>query len=297
MVSGGLSSLAPDASCAQTLRWKFEKGQQYKVVSKQDSVSTTLYSKRKTSVQSSTQIEMTWEVEAVHQDGSATLAQSIESVQVSVGNPAFPDQAIAVDTSSSDKPERNSKKLWQRLEPMVGMKFLVTVAANGDVKTVSRNNGDAVGENLPLATGGLSDLDLKAALKQAVVSMAGFPERELKPGETWTLTDSQDLWGGTVARSRKFKLKSGQTGNSNIVPIEFQTELKLESLPETEAGSRIESYDQTGTIRFDTGWGGVSAITSDTTVSSQMMYHELPLQTTVRSQQSLSVSPVASSLD
>ena len=126
-------------------KWKLNEGDQFAVVLNQTSNSLTKVDSREITVDNSTILEMDWVVTDVNDEGDATIEQSLTRVKLSVngfarikkGERASPLKDIGFDTAAPNDVTKDSKTLLKQIQPLIGLKFTVLMAPNGEIKDVS----------------------------------------------------------------------------------------------------------------------------------------------------------------
>ena len=283
---------------SQPLKWKLKKDDQFEVRLVQSSNAKTNVDSRETETENSTTIVIVWKVIDVAENGDATIAQSLKSIKLSVGNPAVPSQAIAYDTSSpQDEISKASKKLMTQVMPLLGLRFNVVMSPLGEIKSVSlpTETQDVINQ-LP-ATMQLralfSDQGQKDILGASVVAL---PSVGLSVGENWTETDLAVTEFGNFIRKRIYTY----VGNKQVDGLDF-AEFKMDAgmeptgnEGETQAqgaslkGSLI-TYSGTGTLMFDLAGGYFSSSKIENRVETERPYREKTIKSEVTNQIEMTV--------
>lgn len=178
------STTASVAPAEETLRWKFEPGQElrYQVVQQTDTNMDAGPAGQITTGTTQT-IDMVWKVEAVNDDGSARMRHEIERVQMSMTAPM--NQGFAFDTASAEPPEGLATLLAPAFNALVESGYKVTVSPTGELSDIEASEElvQAI-KNLPGAGGaGQGEDALKAMASPVAVPL---PAEAVEPGAEWT---------------------------------------------------------------------------------------------------------------
>ncbi|MEM9943020.1 MAG: hypothetical protein AAF939_15765 [Planctomycetota bacterium] len=244
-------------SQAQTaFRWNLEQGEEFEVTLFQTTNSKTRVESRETVLNSSNTIVMNWTVAEVV-DGVYKLEQELRQIQLQVGDPAVPNQAVEYDTGLAEqKVSKVSRKLRKQILPLIGLKFNVSMTDLGEITDVELPDETAEVINQLPGTLAIRKLFSETGLRQVLGSASiVLPSEELQPGEKWESRQELNLAFGDFVRIREFEYK----GERKIDDNRF-AEFKLTS--------RIENKD--ADAGKDAGSGGVKkSIPSGTLKSFQ----------------------------
>lgn len=165
-------------------------------------------------------------------DGAADLEMKFERAMQSFDSPMMDG---LFDTDDPDN-EDASAQIGTLLKPLVGMGFKMKIGADGEVKKVSgmsaiREKLEEEGAGSPL-TGQMAGefTDDRAKREWGDTLFALYPNKEVKPGDTWqkVLTDSLPRLG----------------------PVVFNYDCKLDRISE-EKGRKVAVVTYTGTVKSD----------------------------------------------
>ena len=210
-------------------------------------------------------------VESVAADGSTVLREVIESMRMNVESPMG---KIAFDSASKGAPSTNPAEaaLANVFAALIGQSFLVTLSPTGTVQKV--DGFSRVMENIlakmPSGAAGPMFEGMKAGLNDDAIknmfaqSFPQFPERAVKPGETWenTLAVPNPVLGGIRTTLTSTLAGLDQTGSAQVAKI--TTRLKIERDPAAAPAAApmgmktdLQPSSGDGELQFDVGKGRV----------------------------------------
>ena len=200
---------------SEAMSWKLAVGDRFKVSLNQNSSALTKVESRKTLIENVTDLEMSWDVVKVTKE-IATIEQAILGISLAVSNPAVPSQAISFDTSASEEDakeySKSSRALFKQIKPLIGMKFNVTMALNGEIKEVTLPPASAEVINQLPDTVRLRQLFSPEGLNAMLGASAFvFPEKPIDAGASWTEKKSVATPLGEFARKRVYTVVGKKT--------------------------------------------------------------------------------------
>jgi hypothetical protein len=261
---------ASAATAEEPLAWKFSPGLTNHYQMTQDMKLSKTGAGGEFTVTSNMTMDMSWVVEKVNEDGSASLKQKIDRMRMKI-EPAG-GQASEIDSAAKGDPQGQAAMLAPFMKAMTSNPFTVTMTPRGEVKDVQVPQAivDAL-KNQPGAAQ-MGDLASPEGFKK-LVSQASFvlPEK-LEPGATWTQKTETNLTaiGTQTAQTtykyegadekdgkklEKFSAKVSLKFTGGQVPIEIpKQESSGEILFNREAG-RLESshIKQTTELKITVG--------------------------------------------
>ena len=275
-------SVTPAVAQTTPLRYQWKQGDvlTYRTVVKTTSNSTGAPSGPATFEQTLSQtLKLT--VAAVDLEGTATIRQSIEAVNLKVVSPMGTVEYDSARTLGADADPR-VVSMSKTVGGMVGEAISVTMTATGVVRRIDGavRIMDKLINNLPRdpMAGGLaqniksmlSDEALRSSLEQ---SFSRMPDQPVKLGDTWTSeqTVGADAIGKVVGRST-FTLKAIEgTGDAAVARIAVRLALRQENVP-TAGASTIMKLDPksegTGEVVFNLARGRIDTNSMRTEMSS-----------------------------
>jgi len=207
--------------------------------------------------QSTTQVFRTV-AEEVAPDGTATLRQIVESIKMEMNSPMF---TTAFDSATPDAaPNPMSAMLKTVLGPMVGASFTLVMAPTGEVLKVEGLSAlaEKVFKNVAQDPSAAAVLDgLKANLSDDAMrtmmtqTFAQFPNRPLKPGDTWSgQVSASNPMLGTLVTAVSSTLKAlDAAGGARIARVATAVTIKHDAtkpVPPNPMGMTVQMGDSTG---------------------------------------------------
>lgn len=177
-------------------------------------------------------------VERVAPDGTTVLREVIESIRMNVESPMG---KIAFDSASGKAPVGNPAEvaLSNVFAALVGESFLVTLSPTGAVQKVDGFSRvmDTILAKMPPGGAGPMFEGMKAGLNDDAIrnlfaqSFPQFPDRAVKPGESWenTLAVPNPVLGGILTTSTSSLAGVEQSGGARLARI--TRKLKIERNP------------------------------------------------------------------
>lgn len=241
-----VSMLASTAIAQETLRWKFTKGDQLRFHRKQERILLGTVGDQPLSQSTDRETDVTLVVDAVEEDGTARITQTIDRVrfnQKSAGGDVEYDSASA---STED-----GGKLAASLQPLVGLDFSFRMSPRGEVSKVelSEASKKRLADNPTALPAGLET----ELLRQLVPTML-LPEQEsVSAGTTWQeVTELVEPRVGTRKVTSIYEYTgSHQAGENWMADVKIRGSATLE--PAKDAAAKIEVLNESiaGTAHFD----------------------------------------------
>lgn len=223
-------------------------------------------------------------VESVAPDGTTVLRQVIESMRMNVDSPMGKLAFDSAKPASSSNPAEAA--MTNVFAALIGESFLVTLSPTGVVQKVdgvSRVMDNIFKKMPPEAAGPLFE-GMKAGLNDEAIknmfaqSFAQFPERPIKPGETWEnkLTIPNPVLGAITTTSNSTLTGLEETGGTQIAKIALKLKIERDATAAPVAGPmgmKTDLQPSTGDadVLFDVTKGrlqrGTSRITMPMTMS------------------------------
>jgi len=240
-------------SPAEELRFKFKKGEKFKIKIEQD-VST------KQSVggfDAETPMKMisdiSWEIEDVNQD-TYRIAQTIDRMQMSLEIPVL--GKVKFD-SNSDANEGIAADMATAMKPMIGVKIVQDMDSRGKVSNVKipEKALKELAAN-PLLKQMFNEDSLKQMFGQSSVVL---PEKEVKKGDVW----KHDMQVKSPIGLMKLNNEYHYDGRDDqgLDKLLIQTETTIEADADSPLGVKIniKEQDTSGVIMFDNKLGHLTS--------------------------------------
>lgn len=280
---------------SQPMSWKLAAGDRFEVTLNQTSSANTKVESRKTLIENATTLEMSWDVLKVA-GGVATIEQSILGISLDVNNPAVPIQAISFDTSASEEDAKEyskpSKALLKQIKPLVGLKFNVMMASNGEIKEVTLTPESAEVINQLPDTVRIRQLFSPQGLTEILgASAILFPEKPIEAGASWSDDKSVTTALGDFTRRRVYTVVGSKTvDGQELTEIQMeptlvpkQTDEKKDSV-ESSLDSKLISFTGSGMLLVDVDGGYLKSSSFENELKSERPYREKTIETAVKNQ-------------
>jgi len=232
-----------------TLRWGFEKGQQFKV-------EMTMEATQKMMMPGGGDMEipvrqdvfMDWEVKDV-QDGKFIMAQSITRMKMNMEAPMMQLQYDSDDEEASGM----GAQLADVIKPIIGGEISFTMDARGNISDVEIP--DDITSALESAGGGMGgQMFSKESLEQLVQSAnLVFPENPVGEGESWSHEVTQSSPMGEMKMNNQYTYAGTvQKDGVTLHKINVKSQVELEGGEAPMGGTiEIDKADVSGEILFD----------------------------------------------
>lgn len=200
------------------LRWKFAPGDRFAMRIVQDTKSETVVNQKKIAVGMQMAIELDWRVQAVADDGAATMAQAFTRLSL---RSKLPDgREVGFDTKPSDaapseSPKSNSKKPSPEIVEAEARAAALRPLLRARCEVVMDPRGEIIAVRLPAETDsllrGTESLDqlkqlltkdgLARTLRQ---SLGSLPEAAVGVNDSWLKTTEIDSPQGKIRMTNRF---------------------------------------------------------------------------------------------
>jgi len=179
-----LGWFGPSLTAAEPLRWQFAPGQAFNFYVNQSMVLKT-GERGEITTTVVQRIDMTWDVQAVSDDGVATIRASIGRLQISMDTP--PSSQLAYDSLADRPPVGMEAMLAETYDAMAKAKYEITLTPRGEVRGVTLP--DELMETIKHRPGadGESGETVATAIK-AMITQGVFilPEEPPNVGDEWS---------------------------------------------------------------------------------------------------------------
>lgn len=287
-------SLAQETNDSMT--WQLKEGDQFALQLEQKSISSTTVDRRTVRLISTTVVDFDWLVVSVDEDSNATIEQSIRDIRLQVENPEFPSQAVALNTSSDQRPRRESLNLLRQIEPLVGLRFIVQMSAQGKLLNVDLPEENlAVLEELP-GTLNLQELLTSQGMNDLWgSSIVTLPEDSQEMGDQWETTELADTPFGQFARIRQYTFTDTEVrNNQQYAMIALQTRQQLQQ-PSADPPGTLLSFSETGKLVFNITHGHFTSSEITSEIETQFRYSNEIIRTKTENTFSMSLERLESS--
>lgn len=283
----------PAQAQSTDLKWNLSEGDQFEVTLTQNSNSETKVDARETTVDSTSTIQMDWEVRSVADNGDATIEQSLRAVKLSVtgftrkkkGATASPLLTVRFDTAAPAGATKESKKLMNQVQPLLGLKFDVVMSPSGQIKQVDVPPELAAQlEKMP-DTQKLRALFSEQGLADIMGAAAVVIPKDLAQGDSWSVESTPVTEMGTFERKRTYTFV-GEKTISGTRMAEFSVDVSLEpkaAEPDQASNTGLESklidFSGTGVLMLDVDEGFFATSRNENRIHTEKPYREKTIET------------------
>ncbi|MEX0653833.1 MAG: DUF6263 family protein [Phycisphaeraceae bacterium] len=215
---------AQDAPAAIDLRPAWQPGQtaRYELWSRRERQSTMTVAgeSQQAEMVMVTEGEMTWRVDDVAADGSATCTLTLDWMRMAITDDEGGQQTIDSRRDAGDIPP-----MHQALRAMTGQPLRVNVAADGSIRSVAGH--DAIRQQVEIEQLAPDERDyLRSATELAVLVAAPANAR---PGQTWDTRHAWNHEAGTMHHRATYRLDDvGEIEGIPIATVLIEDRLELE---------------------------------------------------------------------
>ena len=252
--------LAPSAAMAQTkLEWKFKKGQHVNQEVEQNMDMTMAFGERKIKTSMNQKIDTGWLVESVDENGTATIAQAISRLRMTMKS----DAGVQFDFDSKEDADKELEGIAATLGPalkgLAKAKFTVTMNSQGAVEKVEIDEATLASfKAVPGAAqmGGMFSKDgLINMIKQGGTD---FPAKAIENGTSWKKgTEIQLPQVGKMKSDATMTYKGTlQVDNKTLQRIDIDLAIDLAQGDNAPAKVTLKDQRASGKLLFDNekGW-------------------------------------------
>ncbi|MDA7880082.1 hypothetical protein N9B31_03320 [Mariniblastus sp.] len=273
--------------------WKLKANDRFIIELNQTSKSNTTVDSRETSVESKTEIEMSWEVSKVDSKGNATIRQTITGINLLVngftrkkkGETGSPLLEVVVNTSNPAKTSKQGKQLLKQIQPLLNIPIDVVMSPTGEIDVKDSTEVAKLLNKLP-NTQNLRQLFSPAGLKEMMGASSVILPQPLSIGQTWNQQSKTDTAMGAMEQTETYTYLRNRDGEQGQV-AEFSVATELKPLDSTsdQQGSSLQgellSFGGSGTLLLDIENGYFSNSKLQNTISTEKPYREKMIKTTV----------------
>ncbi len=266
---------------AQTLlRWKLKPNDVFAVEIHQETDSQVGFSGKQAKTKIALDIKLGWKVTAASGEGF-TIRQTVESIRETLETPDM--GVIQYDSASTARPSGQARELADSIKPLVGAEFDLLMTSRGEIATATPANDIA---KALVARGDKSNSDAAAqdGLQQMLKRpLALLPEKEVKPGDTWTATSERTTAAGPMRFETTYEL---QNINTNSIAT-----IAMTAKAQSGAGSKttIKEQQHSGTISFPTAFSRFIEIDQTQRLVTERPYRETTITVTLSSKQTTTI--------
>jgi hypothetical protein len=259
LLAGLLMACAAAPGEAQTLRWKFKKGQKLSYDMTQTANMSISVMGMAVEIKMTMNMDLKWDVKKVESDGTAEIGQKISRVRMKMEGGPF--GKLEFDTDKKDGGGGLiGEQMAKSFTPLINAEMTATVTPRGTVK--SMKIPDEVEKALKKAgagnpVGGGISAD---TFKQMTAQMGAlFPEGPVVKGQSWSQKTSVDTEQGKIVTDIEFKYAGTSTiGGKKLAKIELKPKFTLTPKPGAATAITIKDKGSSGVSYFDMETGVLS---------------------------------------
>ncbi len=236
----------------EAMRWKFTEGETLRVSFLQTANTETVGAGARRTISIVMGMEMTWRIDKVEADGTATMTQSFDRLTMSMktGDTASVDYDSAAEPTSAP-----AREIAAAVGPLIGPKFHLTMNSRGEILEVKLSAAarEAVAAN---SSEGLkmffSAEGISRVLRQSVVVM---PAQPIMAGAEWQTTSDVHSPLGVLKQISVYTYVGSEDRDSRrLEQIKVDSTLQIDPQA-APTKTKIKSQSQTGKLWFDRDLG------------------------------------------
>lgn len=242
----------PGLSAQDALRWKFSPGETLRVSFVQTANTETVGAGKPTTVAIVMGMDMTWHVEEVGADGTATMSQSFDRLSMSMktGEVASVDYDSAVPPTSAP-----AQEIAAAVGPLIGVAFQLTMSSRGEVLEVNLAEADQQAVAATTREGLKSFFSAEGISRVLRQSVVVLPEQPLVSGGEWKSSSSVESPLGLLEQISVYTYAGTRDRDGQMleqIQVESTLQVKADA---ARAKTSIKSQSQTGELWFDRSLG------------------------------------------
>ncbi len=275
MMAVVLSLAAADAVAQEPLRWKFKLGEKlsYHMVEEM-TLTTSGKPLEETKTPLHQEMDMTWTVVGVKDDGEAVVEQKIHDVKLTMTGPR--GEKIEYDSAGDEATASLAAMVAPIYDALTKGEFEFTITSRGEIKVVKV--AEEVLEALKNSPGAamLGDIATADGLQRMIVKWAlVLPEKAPKAGEVWrSRVELKSPAGGEQIVESSYRYDGTKVVDGRTYAV-FRPGLEITFGGKNGATTRVKEQDSNGEILFDVQTGRLQSatlkrgVTMDVTVAGQ----------------------------
>jgi hypothetical protein len=256
----GCLAAVPPTVCSQHLpRWRFEEGQQYRIVTTQHVAMEARAEAKSFRMTHRIAIQLAWKVAGVDEKGIADIDESIERLEVRWQAPGMDE--LVYDSGADEPPAPAAKPLADVLQPLLAVRARHRLTARGET-VETRLLGGETAESPPRSKGTQQFSQFLTAAGLRELSGAAFlalPAEPVRLQGSWSVARPAQIPAGKFDRQITYRLAGEEVRDGvGLTRIDLSWTLKpavekptplLGDAP-TGPGLRITKQDNEGVILF-----------------------------------------------
>jgi hypothetical protein len=282
-----VTAVASHSAQAETLlRWKFEKGQKTRMVITQEMQIKMVMQENPVLMTTTSTMEFDWEVTALDEQGVATMSLTTDRIRMKMQGPQ--GVMMEYDSQSDKKPEGMAAMMAPMFKGMLGKPYTTKMDSRGKILEMKLPQGLAESMNKLPGGAQLGSMFTEESMK-GMAEIATFPEKPLKPGDTWTRTATMKnpVTGDMITETTFRYVGSEVRDGRKLEKIGMETKMRFGEGGKVEM--KITDQSGEGTLYFDNAAGqfvsseSKSKIKMKISVLGQEMKQEMEILSKVES--------------
>ncbi len=260
---------------AEPLRWKLAAGETLQVAFVQTANTETVGAGTPTTISILMEMEMTWKVREVAEDGTATLVQSFDRLAMSMRT----GDVVAVDYDSalpSSSPA--AREIGAAVKPLIGRTFSLVMSDRGAIRDVKLAAADQPADAPATAAGIESFFSIEGISRVLRQSVVELPEQPVETGATWESTSEIESALGVLQQTNVYSYAGPEERDGRAVE-KIGVESTLQADQEgRRSKTTIKAQSQTGELWFDRQAGRLVGSQFEQQLTTQRPYRDTRIE-------------------
>ena len=248
-----VAAAASHSAQAETLlRWKFEKGQKTHMVITQEMQMKMVMQENPVLMTTTSTMEFDWEVTALDEQGVATMSMTTDRIRMKMKGPQ--GVMMEYDSQSDKKPEGMAAMMAPMFKGMLNKPYTTKMDSRGKILEMKLPQGLAESMNKLPGGAQLGSMFTEESMK-GMAEIATFPEKPLKPDDTWTRTATiKNPVGGDMITETTFRYVGSEVRDGRELE-KITMDVKMRVGEGGNVKMKITDQATKGTIYFDNAAG------------------------------------------
>ena len=270
--------LAQETESDSQLRWRFQKGEQFKVTLVKTGNIETQVDTRIRKVEIESELEFDWNVIKTG-DGEATIEQTLKKVVLESGAPGdVSAERLSFDSSNIVYKKGVSNTVANQLKPLIGLTYQFVISDLGEIKSVMvAEDQKRILEAIPAALP-IKDLLTSQGQQSNLAAATWVCPETLSDDRQWSTEQVLDSKLGTYNRISRYT--AGDL-DGDTIQIDVVTDVKH------DPKMALKLFEGKGRIEFDAADGFVRSNESSTRMTTESPYRDLIVKTTIEMESEL----------
>lgn len=244
------------AQAAETLRWKFSKGQSFQYEMYQNMDMQMTVQGQTFNTKTAQTMDMTWVVDSVEPDGGCQMKQTINRIRMLLEGPTG-----RVEYDSADEEQPNNALLntiRPVFEALVGAEFTLKMSQLGRISDVQlpADFQASLKQNQGGQMGMFNEDSMKQMLQQAALVL---PERAVSTNDSWNSEMVFEMPFGKLKSDNKMTyMGTDESSKPALEKIHLTSKTTMEPKPGSPINVDLKEQETAGTINFDNAAGRIN---------------------------------------